>query len=73
MGYDLWCHKESDTTERLSLTLYCSLTGFSVHGDFQARTLEWVAISFSRYRYRHRYRYTHTHTHTHIYILIYNL
>ena len=27
----------------------CSLPGSSVHGIFQARTLEWVAISFSRY------------------------
>ena len=26
----------------------CSLPGFSIHGDFQARILEWVAISFSR-------------------------
>ena len=26
----------------------CSLPGSSVHGIFQARTLEWVAISFSR-------------------------
>ena len=26
----------------------CSLPGFSVHGILQARTLEWVAISFSR-------------------------
>ena len=25
----------------------CSLPGFSVHGIFQARVLEWVAISFS--------------------------
>ena len=25
----------------------CSLLGFSVHRIFQARTLEWVAISFS--------------------------
>ena len=25
-----------------------SLTGFAVHGIFQARVLEWVAISFSR-------------------------
>ena len=25
-----------------------SLPGFSVHGILQARTLEWVAISFSR-------------------------
>ena len=26
----------------------CSLPGFSVHGIFQARVLEWVAISFFR-------------------------
>ena len=26
----------------------CSLPGFLVHGIFQARVLEWVAISFSR-------------------------
>ena len=26
----------------------CSLPGFSFHGILQARTLEWVAISFSR-------------------------
>ena len=28
--------------------LDCSLPGSSVHGISQARTLEWVAISFSR-------------------------
>ena len=27
----------------------CSLPGFSIHGILQARTLEWVAISFSRH------------------------
>ena len=26
----------------------CSLPGFSVHGILMARTLEWVAISFSK-------------------------
>ena len=26
----------------------CSLPGFSIHGTFQARVLEWAAISFSR-------------------------
>ena len=26
----------------------CCLSGYSVHGIFQARVLEWVAISFSR-------------------------
>ena len=29
-------------------TMYCNLPGSSVHGIFQARVLEWVAISFSR-------------------------
>ena len=28
--------------------MYCSLTGFSIHGISQTRILEWVAISFSR-------------------------
>ena len=41
---------ESEITQSC-LTLYdpmdCSLPGFSVHGIFQARVLEWVAISFS--------------------------
>ena len=27
----------------------CSLPGSSVHGIFQARVLEWVAIAFSRF------------------------
>ena len=27
--------------------MYCSLPGSSVHGIFQARVLEWVAIVFS--------------------------
>ena len=62
--YSPWGCKESDTTERLSLfrtimsvscpvVSYCnpmdySPPGFSVHGISQARTLEWVAIPFSR-------------------------
>ena len=33
-----------------------SLTGSSVHGIFQARVLEWVAISFSRGSSQHRDR-----------------
>ena len=50
----------SETTKQLLLLLLssfsrvqlcdpmdCSLPGFSVHGILQARTLEWVAISFS--------------------------
>ena len=31
-----------------SVLSYCSPPGSSVHGIFQARVLEWVAISFSR-------------------------
>ena len=33
---------------RLSDPMDCSLPGSSVYGIFQARILEWVAISFSR-------------------------
>ena len=28
--------------------MVCSLPGSSIHGIFQARTLEWVAISYSK-------------------------
>ena len=31
----------------LSDTMDCSLPGFSIHGIFQARVLEWGAIAFS--------------------------
>ena len=34
----------------LSDPMDCSLPGFSIHGILQARTLEWVAISFSNTR-----------------------
>ena len=37
--------RESDTT--LSDPMDCSLLDSSVHGIFQARVLEWVAIAFS--------------------------
>ena len=33
---------------RLCDPMDCNLPGFSVRGIFQARVLEWVAISFSR-------------------------
>ena len=36
------------TQSGLSNPIGCSVPGSSVHGIFQARTLEWVAISFSR-------------------------
>ena len=52
--YLCFCVKESESeVAQLCLTL-CdpvdySLPGFSVHGVFQARVLEWVAIAFSKY------------------------
>ena len=42
---------ESEVTQScptLCDPIYCSPPGSSVHGIFQARILEWVAISFSR-------------------------
>ena len=45
------CESESAVTQScpaLCDTINCSLRDFSVHGIFQARVLEWVAISFSR-------------------------
>ena len=33
---------------RLCNPMDCSLPGSSIHGIFQARILDWVAISFSR-------------------------
>ena len=40
----------------------CSLSGSSVHGIFQARVLEWIAISFSRGSSRPRNRTWVSHT-----------
>ena len=37
----------SQSCPTLSDPMDCSLPGFSVHGIFQARVLEWVAIAFS--------------------------
>ena len=51
----LQCMKVKSKSEiaQLCLTLHdpmdCSLPGSSVHGIFQARVLEWVAIAFSIY------------------------
>ena len=47
--HSVW--KESEVSQScltLSDPMDCSLSGFSVHRIFQARILEWVAISFSR-------------------------
>ena len=38
-----WCLTLSDPMD-------CSLPGFSVHGIFQARVLEWGTIAFSKWR-----------------------
>ena len=41
---------ESEVTQSClthSNPMNCSLTGSSIHGIFQARVLEWVAIAFS--------------------------
>ena len=45
------CWKESEVAQScltLCNPMDCSLSGSSVHGIFQARVLEWIAISFSR-------------------------
>ena len=39
----------------LSDHMDCSLLGSSIHGIFQARVLEWVAIAFSDFRYYYLY------------------
>ena len=44
--HDYWKNHSFDCLDLCWLT--CSLSGFSVHGIFKARVLEWVAISFSR-------------------------
>ena len=42
------CESEvSQSCPTLSNPMDCSLPGFSIHGIFQARVLEWVAIAFS--------------------------
>ena len=53
------CESESEVVQScptLCDPMECSLPGFSVHGIFQARVLEWVAISFSRWSSRPRDR-----------------
>ena len=40
-----WCAGGLVGKSCLTLVMLCSLPGSSVHGDFQARILEWVAIS----------------------------
>ena len=63
VGYSPWGSKQSDTTEQTSTEIESEVApscpalcnpvdytppGSSIHGIFQARVLEWGAISFSR-------------------------
>ena len=43
-----WVNEVTQSCPTLFDPMDCSLQGSSVHGIFQARVLEWVAISFSR-------------------------
>ena len=43
-----WNSKVAQSCLTLCHPMDCSLPGSSVHGIFQARILEWLAISFSR-------------------------
>ena len=49
--FPLYSYLKSEVTQScliLCNPMDCSLPGSSIHGIFQARILEWVAISFSR-------------------------
>ena len=48
------CSEVSQSCPALCDPVDCSLPGSSVHGIFQARVLEWLAISFSRGSSQHR-------------------
>ena len=47
-GYSVSESEVTQSCPTLCNPMDCSLPGSSVHGIFQARVLEWVAISFSR-------------------------
>ena len=49
-----WEEMELLSCGQLCSSMDCSLPGSTVHGIFQARLLEWVAISFSRGSFRPR-------------------
>ena len=53
----VWVKRESEVAQlcqTLCDSMDCSLPVSSIHGIFQARTLEWVAISFSRRSFQPR-------------------
>ena len=43
-----WVNEVAQSCPALCYPMDCNLSGSSVHGIFQAKILEWVAISFSR-------------------------
>ena len=45
---DEWVSEVTQSCPTLCDPMDCSLPGSTIHGIFQARILEWVAISFSR-------------------------
>jgi len=48
MAESEWVCEVAQSYPTLCSPIDCSLPGFSIHGIFQARVLEWGAISFSR-------------------------
>ena len=48
----------AQSCQTLNDLMHCSLPGSSVHGIFQARVLEWVAIAFSSRGYTYTYSCT---------------
>ena len=60
----LQCMKVNEVTQScltLSDPMDCSRPGSSIHGIFQARVLEWVAIAFSVTITRNRYYFSEIH------------
>jgi len=60
-GCESWTVKKAESVvtqlyPTLCNPMDCSLSGSSIHGIFQARVLEWIAISFSRGSSRPRNR-----------------
>ena len=53
LGHE-WVHEVAQSCPTLYNPMDCSPSGSSVHGIFQARVLEWVAISFSRRSFQPR-------------------
>ena len=52
IGYAAAAAKSLQSCPTLSDPMNCSLPGSSIHGIFQERVLEWVAIAFSIPQYK---------------------